>query len=504
MQKYNGIVRALNGNVVPNASVLVTQNGVPATIYSNEGSTEKANPLTTDMFGDFNFYAKNGKYTLTATGTGINTKILTDVELYDADAPSLLDPDYGGIGDGVTDDTQAVNDIKAQPWYFTPKSTGTYKTTLAYNKTGPFHYGPGQVETTEGKRANIVVNIDTPPSSIGSGGILTMFNSDHKSPLRLQAAVTGASTSGTPASAYTAYDEIVPIFMQGYYSSGYDNPSGTGRTGWHMQRVKVSHYGKGDAGCYNAEVFMGADDTDITGTVVGKPAGILWNGQAKAGVNNVYLNPIELNCVDDGYDVLAIGQVFNFFRDNNVESLGQMWIGSRMQAKGPEFSNSAFQAVDFWQNGLDTTCGDPNMKALVMRADQSIHFDGDASSMPLVSSYKRYADTFGNTRMYFKSLTSTLHIEVSGGQAIQINAGAIAIRKFMSSDAFINVLTGKGYQVDNLTVVKDRKSGWALPTGTATRTAFDTTTVTLPLLAERVKALIDDLHSTAGHGLIGA
>ena len=48
-----------------------------------------------------------------------------------------------------------------------------------------------------------------------------------------------------------------------------------------------------------------------------------------------------------------------------------------------------------------------------------------------------------------------------------------------------------------------RKTGWTVATGTATRTAFDTSTVTLPQLAERVKAIIDDLHSTAGHGLIG-
>lgn len=52
-------------------------------------------------------------------------------------------------------------------------------------------------------------------------------------------------------------------------------------------------------------------------------------------------------------------------------------------------------------------------------------------------------------------------------------------------------------------VVGARKTGWATATGSATRTTFDTTTVTLQQLAERVKALIDDLHGTAGHGLIG-
>ena len=37
------------------------------------------------------------------------------------------------------------------------------------------------------------------------------------------------------------------------------------------------------------------------------------------------------------------------------------------------------------------------------------------------------------------------------------------------------------------------KTGWATPTGTATRSTFDTATVTTTQLAERLKGLIDDL-----------
>ncbi len=46
-----------------------------------------------------------------------------------------------------------------------------------------------------------------------------------------------------------------------------------------------------------------------------------------------------------------------------------------------------------------------------------------------------------------------------------------------------------------------RPTGWVAPTGTATRTTFVTSTVTLPDLAERVKALIDNLTTI---GIIGA
>ncbi len=46
-----------------------------------------------------------------------------------------------------------------------------------------------------------------------------------------------------------------------------------------------------------------------------------------------------------------------------------------------------------------------------------------------------------------------------------------------------------------------RQTGWGAPTGTPTRTTFATGSVTLPQLAERVKALIDDLTT---HGVIGS
>ena len=69
------------------------------------------------------------------------------------------------------------------------------------------------------------------------------------------------------------------------------------------------------------------------------------------------------------------------------------------------------------------------------------------------------------------------------------------------SASALNLASGNAYQVAGTQVVTSRRTGWGAPTGTATRTTFDTATVTTAQLAERVKALIDDL---AAHGLIGA
>lgn len=65
----------------------------------------------------------------------------------------------------------------------------------------------------------------------------------------------------------------------------------------------------------------------------------------------------------------------------------------------------------------------------------------------------------------------------------------------------VEISTGYTLSIAGAQIATSRRTGWAAPTGTATRTTFNTATVTLTQLAERVKALIDDLTT---HGLIGA
>jgi hypothetical protein len=65
----------------------------------------------------------------------------------------------------------------------------------------------------------------------------------------------------------------------------------------------------------------------------------------------------------------------------------------------------------------------------------------------------------------------------------------------------IGVTAGNGYFVGGTQVVAARRTGWSAATGTATRSSYATSTVTTAQLAERVKALIDDL---IAHGALGA
>lgn len=61
--------------------------------------------------------------------------------------------------------------------------------------------------------------------------------------------------------------------------------------------------------------------------------------------------------------------------------------------------------------------------------------------------------------------------------------------------------TSPEIQLNATRVVTSRRTGWAAATGTASRTSFDTASASTVQVAERLKALIDDL---IAHGLIGA
>ena len=96
MEKYaDTVANTATGLPLVGASVQVNlyPSGAPATIYSDNGVTQAANPLTTDSNGRFSFYAANGHYQLVVSGSGIATQTINDIIILDmlpADLPTSL------------------------------------------------------------------------------------------------------------------------------------------------------------------------------------------------------------------------------------------------------------------------------------------------------------------------------------------------------------------------------------------------------------------------------
>jgi len=111
----------------------------------------------------------------------------------------------------------------------------------------------------------------------------------------------------------------------------------------------------------------------------------------------------------------------------------------------------------------------------------------------------------GGDYVTIRSSTSGARVDASGpGSNVNLRLVPKGTGLVNVDSGNINLASGV-VQIASAQVVSARKTGWTVATGTASRATFDTSTVTLSQLAERVKALIDDLHaSSGGHGLIGA
>lgn len=109
MQPYTDVLFSSSGPV-PNVSVTVKTYpaGVVATLYSDNGSTTRVNPVITGNDGRFLFYAADGYYTLTVSATNILPVTIGPILLQDYAAKTVWVEQFNAVGDGSTDDRAAI------------------------------------------------------------------------------------------------------------------------------------------------------------------------------------------------------------------------------------------------------------------------------------------------------------------------------------------------------------------------------------------------------------
>jgi hypothetical protein len=138
MQNYFDVVQSRTGNAIAGALVYVYDaNGALATLYSDNGVTTKANPLTTNADGEYDFFAADGRYSLNIQAVNFTPQAKSGVVLFDPTAASASNSvnflqsgigavtrtaqsklrdavsvkDFGAVGDGTTDDTAEIQAV---------------------------------------------------------------------------------------------------------------------------------------------------------------------------------------------------------------------------------------------------------------------------------------------------------------------------------------------------------------------------------------------------------
>lgn len=127
----------------------------------------------------------------------------------------------------------------------------------------------------------------------------------------------------------------------------------------------------------------------------------------------------------------------------------------------------------------------------IQQAEVAIREDGEQSEVAAVSAAQSSASRVAQLQRDYELI-------LEGDAGLTTDQVAEGSSLYYQDDRARGALSGFGaiaYNPVTGEIDLPTRTGWGVPTGTATRSTFDTASVTLPQLAERVKALLDDLKS---------
>lgn len=229
---------------------------------------------------------------------------------------------------------------------------------------------------------------------------------------------TISSTSITMSAFYQLNPQVSPVYNYLSNSSGYNfSLSGnTGRSNVSLNFAKVDNSGQGDASAFTAYGFVNGTKAGATSWLA-SPASCLFIGQCDAGAAHVYLNPVEVDCNDNGFDCAAISFVSNLNRTVATAALGDPWVSFRGQSIGSAPVDALLSASGKYTIGMDlssATLG-TSQTAIALAQGQKIYFGAtNTGGFPLGTTP---AGAYISSNSNILSLTNgSVQLQLSTGQ----------------------------------------------------------------------------------------
>ena len=394
--------------------------------------------------------------------------------------------DFGAVGDGVTNDTAAFLAAALAAGASNPiyVPSGIYnKTTIANENT--YFWVCGEAFSPGG--TNPISLLGHVEQAINNRRLVAKTASSPNEFAEVQLNKTFNYTGGTPGNVCsnlqltTTASQNVSNYVWGI-TSVLNNSADAGEN--------VAIYGQGNRiagiGPIWGGVFEASDKTNTSGVgksgTVGIEVDVFANGVVAGSLNRV------------GIDVVG-------GKGDPTGATCQVGYGVRVGPQGGSVSNATF-LIGYSVTGTTTS----DFSAGSAGTQAGFNVVGTPISGFRISGTCTVGlnTTTGTITGNAVRLASTQNIAMEATGVIKTSWGVTAnIWGFYNdtTEMFgINTATGI-LRVNGTQVVASRQTGWTTPTGTATRTAYNTATVTTAQLAERVMALITDLTT---HGLIGS
>jgi hypothetical protein len=307
---------------------------------------------------------------------------------------------------------------------------GAFTTNIQSNSMPARFGGPGTIlDVSSNKRGPKFGAIYATPSSLGNyNSVETAFNGDWSHGGGEEYRIYGTATLGQPNGSsgqnYVYTPEASPHYLYLYNESGWNQSTtgNSGRTAATGYRIQSYQNGQGDIINFNGSCFVAGGKPGAT-NFLANPACVLFAGDTFAGADGVYLNPVEINLIDQGHDAAGVGAVYNLVRTNNTGTLGVFWAGVRLQSTGSVAVDTAWSAVGKYNFGLDFSAANFGSNQAAITTTLGQRWYGNAvNTDPNV----RYPTSLGSDWISDDSSINGWNVVVSGGSRLQINANQVS------------------------------------------------------------------------------